>query len=111
MGQSLLYVEPIYLQAESVASVRFPELKRVILATADRVVMEPTLDEAVRAIVGGRRIARPTDGKPVPGGISPDDLLPLLAGLRSAAESLRGGADELDEALKALDDLTGEEPQ
>jgi uncharacterized membrane protein (UPF0182 family) len=41
---SFLYVVPIYLQAEG---ENFPQLKRVIAVAGDKVVMEPTLDEAV----------------------------------------------------------------
>jgi len=41
---SFLYVVPIYLQAEG---ENFPQLKRVIAATGNRVVMAPTLDEAM----------------------------------------------------------------
>jgi uncharacterized membrane protein (UPF0182 family) len=41
---SFLYIVPIYLQA---AGENFPQLKRVIAVTGDKVVMEPTLDEAM----------------------------------------------------------------
>ena len=41
---AFLYVVPIYLQAEG---ENFPQLKRVIAVTGDKVVMEPTLDEAM----------------------------------------------------------------
>jgi uncharacterized membrane protein (UPF0182 family) len=44
LGASNLYVEPIYLQSDSGA---IPELKRVIVSTGNRVVMEPTLEEAL----------------------------------------------------------------
>jgi hypothetical protein len=44
LGASNLYVEPIYLQAENGP---IPELKRVVLSTGNRVVMEPTLEEAL----------------------------------------------------------------
>ena len=40
---AFLYIVPIYLQA---AGENFPQLKRVIAVTGDRVVMAPTLDEA-----------------------------------------------------------------
>lgn len=46
---SFLYVVPLYLRAEG---TNFPQLKRVIAATGDRVVMEPTLDEAITALFG-----------------------------------------------------------
>ena len=41
---SFLYIVPLYLQAEG---ANFPQLKRVIAVAADKVVMEPTLDEAL----------------------------------------------------------------
>ncbi len=49
---SILYVTPLYLRAES---GQLPELKRVIAAYGDRVVMEDTLPEALgRAVQSGR---------------------------------------------------------
>jgi uncharacterized membrane protein (UPF0182 family) len=44
---SFLYVVPIYLQAKG---ENFPQLKRVIAVTGDRVVMAPTLDEAMTSL-------------------------------------------------------------
>ncbi len=44
---SILYVSPLYLRAES---GQLPELKRVIAAYGDRVVMEATLGEALAAL-------------------------------------------------------------
>jgi hypothetical protein len=49
IADSLLYVEPIYLQA---ATGRIPELKRVVLATADRVVMADNLGQALVKLLG-----------------------------------------------------------
>ena len=46
---SFLYVVPLYLKAEG---TNFPQLKRVIAIAADKVVMEPTLDEALSALSG-----------------------------------------------------------
>lgn len=46
---SLLYVEPLYLQA---ASGKIPELKRVILATPDRVIMAENLGLALAQLFG-----------------------------------------------------------
>ncbi len=48
---SVLYVEPLYLAAQ--AGGGLPQLKRVIVAYADKVVMEPTLEEALGKIFGG----------------------------------------------------------
>jgi len=44
---TFLYIEPLYLEAES---GQLPELKRVLVAYADRVAMAPTLDEALLQI-------------------------------------------------------------
>ncbi|MEO0768340.1 MAG: UPF0182 family protein, partial [Cyanobacteria bacterium J06649_4] len=49
VDQSLLYFEPIYLQADTGA---LPELKRVIVAFRNTIVMRQTLPEALEAIFG-----------------------------------------------------------
>jgi len=49
VGDAILYAEPVYIQAEG---VKFPELKRVILATGDKVVMEDSLALALKSLVG-----------------------------------------------------------
>ncbi len=46
---SFLYVVPVYLKAEG---TNFPQLKRVIAVAADKVVMEPTLDDALNDLFG-----------------------------------------------------------
>ena len=48
--ESLLYVQPLYLQAEG---GRIPELKRVVVAYQNQVVMEETLDDALAGLFGG----------------------------------------------------------
>jgi hypothetical protein len=52
IGSSILYAEPIYIQAEGVS---FPELKKVILATSEKVVMADSLDEALYQLTGVTR--------------------------------------------------------
>jgi hypothetical protein len=54
--QSLLYVQPVYLQAEG---GRIPELKRVVVAHENRVVMEETLDAALVRLFGGAAAPAP----------------------------------------------------
>jgi hypothetical protein len=60
---SILYVSPLYLRAES---GQLPELKRVIAAYGDRVVMEETLNDALAALFrqpsGGPRPAEAPAG-------------------------------------------------
>lgn len=51
IANTLLYVEPLYLEATSPGAL--PELRRVILAMGDRVVMRKTLAEALEALFQG----------------------------------------------------------
>jgi len=48
--ESLLYVQPHYLQVEG---GRIPELKRVVVAYENQVVMAETLDDALAELFGG----------------------------------------------------------
>ena len=47
--ESLIYVQPIYLRAEGGT---IPELKRVVVAHENRVVMGETLEEGLNALFG-----------------------------------------------------------
>jgi uncharacterized membrane protein (UPF0182 family) len=47
---SLLYVEPLYLQA---TNLKIPQVKRVVVVYGQQVVMEPTLDGAIARIFAG----------------------------------------------------------
>ena len=47
--EALLYIRPLYLRA---SGGRIPELKRVIVAYQNRIVMEETLDEALARLFG-----------------------------------------------------------
>lgn len=49
IGDGLLYIEPLYLQAEGSA---LPELKRVIVSSGTQIAMEPTLDGALARLFG-----------------------------------------------------------
>ncbi|MBF8288487.1 MAG: conserved rane protein of unknown function, partial [Candidatus Rokubacteria bacterium] len=67
--ESLIYVQPLYLSAEQGA---LPELRRVIVAFGNQIAMEPTLEQSLQRIFGGRirgdepAPARGADGKPGP---------------------------------------------
>jgi hypothetical protein len=81
---SFLYVVPLYLQAEG---TNFPQLKRVIAATGDKVVMRPSLDEALAALFGGQET-------PQINGVSPpsantDQVRNQLAAMQKAIDSLK----------------------
>ena len=49
IGEGLLFVEPLYIQA---ATGKIPELKRVILATSERVIMAENLGLALAELFG-----------------------------------------------------------
>jgi hypothetical protein len=91
---SFLYVVPLYLKAEG---TNFPQLKRVIVATGDKVVMEPTLDEALSSLFG----TAPTQSGALPGqqtGIQGA----LSKATRDQAEAQLAEAQKAINALKQL---------
>ncbi|HET8568203.1 MAG TPA: UPF0182 family protein [Candidatus Limnocylindria bacterium] len=63
VGNSFVYIEPLFVQA---TQGRIPELKRVILATQDRVVMEDTFEKAL-----ARLFEAPVQPPPPTGGTQP----------------------------------------
>ncbi len=50
IGNAVMYIEPLYLAAQSGGAL--PQLKRVIVAYSDQVVMSDTLDDALSQIFG-----------------------------------------------------------
>ncbi len=107
---ALLYVEPLYLQAEQ---SKLPELRRVIVVHGDRIVMEPTLDMALERIFTGRSPAPEEPG---------EETLTRTVGelareanrfYEQAQESLKKGdwkgyGDNLEEMKKVLERLEKE---
>src|SRR5262249_10717284 len=74
-----LFVEPIYLQAES---SQLPELKRVVVVNGNRIAMEPTLQRSLDVIFSGAAPSLPaadlTGGGPTapPGSPTPAPQIP-----------------------------------
>lgn len=88
---SLLYVLPIYLRAQG---GRIPELKRVVVAHEGRVVMQETLEEALRTMFGGgvsasARSASRATGTPVPAGVPGVDAATAAARNALVGEALQ----------------------
>ena len=81
---SFLYVVPLYLKAEG---TNFPQLKRVIAATGNKVVMEPTLDEALSALFGSPGVAR-SEAQSPPRNTVLDQARGQLAEVQKAIDSL-----------------------
>jgi uncharacterized membrane protein (UPF0182 family) len=121
MGDSILYVEPIFLRSTESS---FPEFKRVILASQNRIAFAETLEEGVRQILGEAPVPPPTEEEPPPGngGELPSDV----AGLVAQAQQIYGEAqaalaagdlgtyqqrvDQLQSVLDRLAALTGASP-
>ncbi|HEY3315839.1 MAG TPA: UPF0182 family protein [Bacillota bacterium] len=87
IDNSLVYVRPLYLES---ATNKLPELKRVIVAYGERVVMEPSLGEALARIFGATPI---TPGPVTPGTPSPGPS--TGTGQSAAVRSLIAQANQL----------------
>jgi uncharacterized protein len=104
IGNSVIYVKPLFLRSRSQGVTPIPELKKVILATADnRIVVDDTYDGALKRLLGD---APPLDAPPeaiapIPGETAAPTrpAAPDRAGIREALDLLRRS----EEALKAGD--------
>ncbi|MEM9482443.1 MAG: UPF0182 family protein [Cyanobacteria bacterium P01_F01_bin.116] len=112
--ESLLYVEPVYLQArgQNDNSNAIPELKRVIVAYKDSIVMETTLEESLTKLFGQRRPAPPapssnTQDTPAPVPPSQVDLInSALEAYNQGQQALQSGDwQSYGEAQKRLGDV------
>jgi len=59
---SLIYIEPLYIQSENANSL--PEVKRIIVAYQENIVMEETLEEALYQIFKNKQQTEVPDGTP-----------------------------------------------
>ncbi len=72
--QSLLYVEPVYLEATNSS---IPEVKRVIVAYGDKIAYKETLSEALDSLFGNNstiKAEEPGNGGQQPQNVSPDQM-------------------------------------
>ncbi len=76
IGDSLMYVEPVYLQAES---SKLPELKRVIVSYENRIAMEDNLERALRSVFAPGGMAQETAEPGLEQDDSDPDALPRVA--------------------------------
>jgi uncharacterized membrane protein (UPF0182 family) len=67
VGGGLLYVEPVYVQAE--AETSFPLLRKVLVSFGNDVAFEDTLEQALDSLFRGQGVAPPAEPtEPQPGG-------------------------------------------
>jgi hypothetical protein len=109
---SILYVSPLYLRAES---GQLPELKRVIAAYGDRLVMEDTLPEALAALFKESVPAAvlPARAGATPAGPADERAREALGHYDRALERLKAGdwggfGSELDALGPLLEELSGQ---
>jgi uncharacterized membrane protein (UPF0182 family) len=98
--EALLYVQPLYLRAQG---GRIPELKRVVVAYQNRVVMRETLDAALSDLFGGpstRRVPEPEiaadSAAPAPAQASSSQLPALLQQARQHYQAAIQAQRDLD---------------
>jgi uncharacterized membrane protein (UPF0182 family) len=108
---SLLYVEPLYLQAET---GQLPELKRVIVASGDRIIMTTTLDEALASFGGAPVTPPPEEVEPTEPSNAHDLALSAMEHYERAQEYLQEGdwagygaeLEAMQNDLQALEEAT-----
>ncbi len=106
---ALLYVEPVYLQADNANSL--PEMKRVIVSYEDKVVMEETLDLALAKIFDVD-VPKESSGDTGPSIESGDgEVQDLLNQINTLFEESEDNMDELRTLIQQLNGVLQEEPE
>lgn len=118
VDQAILYVEPIYLQAEA---SQLPELRRVVVAYGNHIAMEETLAAGLARVMGGEPAAAgPTTPDPPVAGLEGDVAALVLqadAHFQAGQECLKLGdwacygreMEALEQVLTALVAAAGEQ--
>ena len=92
--ESLLYVEPVYLEA---AASAIPEVKKVIVAYGDKIAYENTLGEALASLFGDDADATDSDASGVTGDKGDGST-------KTQSDWIKQASDAYDNAQKALKD-------
>lgn len=102
---SLLYVEPIYIKADNPNSL--PEMKRVIVAYQDKVVMEETLQLALDKIFGVKK----SDLSLISSDINKEnkgDVERLLNEINDLFKENQDNMDNINEKINQLNEILGD---
>jgi len=97
LGKSILYVEPVFLQAEAGG---LPQLKRVIVVAGDQIAMESTLKESIADIFGAE-VSPPEPVVKPPSPAVPEE--PIAADIANLIEEAQQHYDKAQQYLKAGD--------
>jgi len=100
LGKSILYVEPVFLQAEGGG---LPQLQRVIVAVGDQIAMEPTLKESLEAIFGTEAPPITPVVKPPTSAVPERPEEPVAADITDLIEQAQQHYNQAQQYLKAGD--------
>jgi uncharacterized membrane protein (UPF0182 family) len=99
VGGGLLYVEPVYVQAEAATS--FPLLRKVLVSFGNDVAFEDTLEEALDSLFPGEDgTSAPEPAQPEPGGQPSEGQNQAL---EDALDDAQAAIEAAEEALAAGD--------
>jgi len=101
---SFLYVEPVYLTAEG---TNIPQLKRIIVVSGDKVVMERTLNGALNALFGTQQ---PQEGAAHVPGWQPE-MEQTRKQLQEVQKAMQLDWEKLNKSMEALQRLLSEPPR
>jgi uncharacterized membrane protein (UPF0182 family) len=96
VGSSNLYLEPVYLQAEQSP---LPELQRIVVATGNRIAMEPTLEAALARLFA----SEPASAGAAQRSESSTGAAPLSPAAAALARTAREQLDRAREAQRTED--------
>ena len=99
VDQGIIYAEPVYIRAEG---VNFPELKRVILATGDKVVMEDSLNEALSELTGSASFV--TDAEEEPSESTTTQQSAVGGAVETTVETIQEAIQDVKQNLSELED-------
>ena len=105
---TVVYIQPVYLKAS--ARLKIPQLQRLIVTQGDVVVMDASLENAVKTMVerlnaredlGGRRIEPPQPALPIPQVSEPQVTQPQVTRRVTITRLLRGATSTAEEGYWA----------
>lgn len=104
--ETLLYVEPIYLQA---TQSQLPELKRIIFSHHDQIVMSDTLNQGINALVSNNVIEKLSESpkETKQGNSLREQLIQQTLKLK---EFLKKALESLDENIETLKKVSNNNP-
>jgi uncharacterized membrane protein (UPF0182 family) len=98
--EALIYVQPIYLRA---SGGKIPELKRVVVAYQNRVLMRETLDAGLEELFGGDvpSSSAVADTTAMPSGVAPVAVVPSAPSTPGSAALIAEAKQHYDRAIAA----------